>query len=86
MIGGQNILDWTEPADGADNLKYDPALGLLLHAITVPSPKFVRVNVWMTVWKNPYPDKQIVALEVKGRNEGIPGLIGVSCGQKKGQD
>ena len=63
--------------------KYDPAKGLLLHAITVPCPKVVRVNVWMLLWKNPHPDKQIVALEVKGKNEGIPGLIGVSVGVAK---
>ncbi len=83
IIGGKNILDWTTPADGADDLKYDPALGLLLHAVTVPSPKFVRVNVWMLLWKNPHPDKQIVALEVKGEKEGVPGLLGLSCGQAK---
>ena len=86
VIGGKNILDWTEPADRADALKYDPALGQVLHAITVASPKLVQVNVWMTVWKNPCPDKEIVALAVKGENEGAPGLIGVSCGRKKGQD
>jgi hypothetical protein len=83
VIGGKNILDWTTPADRPDDLKYDPALGLLLHAITVPSPQFVHVNVWMTLWKNPHPDKEIVALEIKGENEGIPGLIAVSRGLAK---
>ena len=83
LIGGKNILDWTTPADQADDLKYDPALGLVLHAVTVASPKLVRVNVWMTVWKNPHPDRQIVALEVKGENKGALGLLGVSCGRKK---
>ncbi len=83
IIGGKNIWDWTAPADRVDDAKYDPVLGLVLHAVTVPSPQFVHVNVWMTLWKNPHPDKQIVELEVKGENEGIPGLIGVSCGQKK---
>ena len=71
------------PADRVDDQKYDPALGLTLHAVTVPSPQFVRVNVWMTLWQNPHPDREMVELEVKGENEGIPGLIGVSCGQKK---
>jgi hypothetical protein len=37
----------------------------------------------MTLWQNPHPDREMVELEVKGENEGIPGLIGVSCGQKK---
>jgi len=80
VIGGKNIIDWTHSADSVDEVKYSPALGLILHAVTVPSPKFVRVNVWMTLWKNPHPDKEIVALEVTSANEGIPGLIAVSRG------
>jgi parallel beta-helix repeat protein len=83
IIGGKNIWDWTAPADRVDDQKYDPALGLILHAVTVPSPQFVRVNVWMTIWQNPHPDREIVELEVKGENEGIPGLIGVSLGVAK---
>jgi hypothetical protein len=82
VIGGENILDWTAPAARADEIKYDPALGLILPATSVASPQFVHVTVWMTLWKNPYPDKPIVALEVKGANAGIPGLIAVSRGQK----
>ena len=83
VIGGKNILDWTASADRAEDVKYDPALGMVMHAVTVASPKLVRVNVWMTVWKNPHPDKQIAALEIKGENEGIPGLIAVSTGRAK---
>ena len=83
VIGGKNIMDWTNASDAADEAKYDPDLGLLLHAVTIPSPKFVRVNVWMTLWKNPFPQKAIVALEMKTANEGIPGLIAVSAGKKK---
>jgi parallel beta-helix repeat protein len=83
VIGGKNILDWAHPPNRADDLKYDPALGLLLPATTVASPEFVHVTVWMLLWKNPHPDKEIVALEVKGANEGIPGLIAVSRGTMK---
>jgi hypothetical protein len=83
VIGGKNILDWVTPPGRADELKYDPALGLLLHATSVASPQFVHVAVWMVLWKNPDPDKEITALEVKGCNEGIPGLIGVSRGKAK---
>ena len=70
VIGGKNILDWTAAANRADEVKYDPALGLLLPATSVPSPQFVHVTVWMLLWKNPHPDKQIVALEVKGEGAG----------------
>ena len=83
IIAGKNILDWTSNSDAVDDIKYDPAKGLLLHAITVPCPKVVRVNVWMLLWKNPHPEKEIAALEVKGENEGIPGLIGVTFGVAK---
>ena len=83
VIGGKNILDWTAGASRADGLKYDPALGLLLPALSVPSPQFVHVTVWMLLWKNPHPDKEIVALEVKGAGRGIAGLIAVSRGVAK---
>jgi len=86
IIGGKNILDWTTPPDRADEIKYDPTLGLLLPATSVPSPQFVHVTVWMLLWKNPHPDKDLSSLEIKGANEGVPGLLGVSRGQKKGQD
>ena len=66
-------------------MKYDPALGLLLPAVTVPSPKFVQVTIWLTLWQNPHPEKPIAGLEVRGANEGIPGLIAVSFGQRKDQ-
>ena len=64
-------------------MKYDPAFGLLLPAVSVPSPQFVHVTVWMLLWKNPHPDKDIAALEVKTCNAGIPGLLGVSLGKAK---
>jgi hypothetical protein len=83
VIGGKNILDWTQPPARADEIAYDPALGLILPATTVASPQFVHVTVWMTLWKNPYPEKQIASLEVKGANAGIPGLIAVSAGRVK---
>jgi hypothetical protein len=37
----------------------------------------------MVLWKNPHPDKPIASLEIKGANEGAPGLIGVSRGVAK---
>jgi hypothetical protein len=37
----------------------------------------------MTIWQNPHPDREMVELEVKGENEGIPGLLGVSLGIAK---
>ena len=83
VIGGKNILDWTLPGSRADDVTYDPALGLVLPATSVASPQFVHVTVWMVVWKNPHPDKQISSLEVKGANQGIPGLIAVSRGLAK---
>jgi hypothetical protein len=83
IIGGRNILDWVNPPDRAEDLKYDGALGLLLPATTVPSPQFVHVTVWMLLWRNPHPEKELSALEIKGGNEGIPGLIGVSRGVAK---
>lgn len=83
MIGARNIMDWTTPPDRADDVKYDPALGLLLPATTVASPQFVHVTVWMVLWKNPHPDKEIASLEVIGANEGIPALIAVSRGIAK---
>ena len=83
VVGGKNILDWTAAPGRADEVKYDPALGLLLPATSVPSPQFVHVTVWMLLWKNPQPDKQIVAFEVKGEGQGIPGLLAVSAGRAK---
>ena len=83
VIGGKNIKDWAGPGDSADEVKYDPALGLLLPAISVPSPQFGRANVWMVLWKNPHPQKPIASLEVIGANEGVPGLIAVSLGRLK---
>ena len=78
VVAGKNILDWALPGSRADDVQYDPALGLLLPAVSVPSPQFVHVTVWMTLWKNPRPGVEIAALEVKGANEGIPGLIAVA--------
>ena len=46
-------------------------------------PAFGSAHVWMTLWKNPHPDKDIASLEVKGENEGVPGLISVSRGHAK---
>ena len=83
VIAGKNILDWALPGSRADDITYDPAMGLLLPAISVPSPQFVHVTVWMLLWKNPRPGTEISALEVKGANEGIPGLIAVSRGVAK---
>jgi hypothetical protein len=83
VIGGRNILDWVAPPDRADDIKYDPALGLLLPATRVASPQFVHVTVWTLLWKNPHADKEIASLEVKGENKGIPGLIAVSRGAAK---
>ena len=83
VIAGKNILDWALPGSRADEVQYDPALGLLLPAMSVPSPQFVHVTVWMTLWKNPRPGVEIAALEVKGAGEGIPGLIAVSRGVAK---
>jgi hypothetical protein len=83
VIAGKNIFDWTTPPTAMEGLKYDPALGFTQHATAVAVPAFVFGHVWMTLWKNPHPDKQIVSLEVKGANEGIPGLIAVSRGIMK---
>ena len=83
VIGGKNIIDWAQPPSRADDVTYDPTLGLLLPATTVASPQFVHVTVWMLLWKNPHPDKEIASLEVKGENQGIPGLIAVSRGAAK---
>jgi hypothetical protein len=80
VIAGNNIFDWTTPPTALEGLKYDPALGFTQHATSVAVPAFVFGHVWMTLWKNPYPDKQIATLEIKGANEGIPGLIAVSRG------
>jgi hypothetical protein len=83
VIGGKNIIDWVAQPSRADEVKYDPALGLILPATSVPSPQFVHVTVWMVLWKNPHPDKQITTLEIKGANEGAPGLIGITRGVAK---
>ena len=72
VIGGKNILDWALPGSRADEVAYDPALGLLLPAVSVPSPQFVHVTVWMLLWKNPRPGKEIAALEVKGPTKAFP--------------
>ena len=83
VVGGKNILDWAAPPSRADDVNYDPALGLLLPATTVPNMQLVHATVWMVLWKNPCPDKPLAALEVKGENEGIPILIAVSRGVAK---
>ncbi len=83
VIGGKNIIDWVAPPSRADEVKYDPALGFIMPATSVASPQFVHVTVWMVLWKNPHPDKQITTLEIKGANEGAPGLIGISRGVAK---
>jgi hypothetical protein len=83
VIAGKNIFDWTTPPTALEGLTYDPALGFTQHATSVAVPAFVFGHVWMTLWKNPHPDKQIAALEIKGANEGIPGLIAVSRGVAK---
>ena len=58
VVAGKNILDWALPGGRANDVPYDPALGLLLPAISVPSPQFVHVTVWMTLWKNPRPRRR----------------------------
>ena len=57
VIGGKNIIDWVQPPGRADEVKYDPALGLILPATSVASPQFVHVTVWMVLWKNPHPEQ-----------------------------
>ncbi len=83
VVAGKNIFDWTTPPSDLEQLKYDPALGFTQHATAVAVPAFVFGHVWMTLWKNPCPDKEIVAFEVKGANEGIPILISLSAGRAK---
>ena len=83
LIGGKNIKDWVGQGDSTDDIKYDPALGLLLPAVSVPCQQFGRGMVWMLLWKNPHPEKPIASLEVIGANEGAPGLIAVSRGVAK---
>ena len=80
VIGGKNILDWTQPAERAAEIKYKPEMGLLLQATKVASPKLVQVSIWMLLWTNPHPEKEISTIEVIGANQGIPGLIAVSAG------
>ena len=82
IIGGRNILDWVNPPDrGGHQVRSEPRA--VLPATTVASPQFVHVTVWMLLWNNPYPQKEISTLEVKGCNEGAPGLIGLSRGVAK---
>jgi hypothetical protein len=83
LIGGKNIFDWTASPTVLEGLKYDPALGFTQCAVKVVVPRFVSAYVWMTLWKNPHPEKEIAAFEVKGANEGIPGLIALSAGVAK---
>jgi beta-galactosidase len=83
VIAGKNIFDWTTPPTVLEGLKYDPALGFTQRATAVAVPAFVFGQVWMTLWKNPHPDKPIASLEIKGANEGIAGLIAVSRGLLK---
>ena len=83
LIGGKNIFDWTASPTVLEGQKYDPELGFTQFAVKVPVPRFVSAYVWMTVWKNPHPEKEMTAFEVKGANEGIPGLIAVSAGVAK---
>jgi parallel beta-helix repeat protein len=83
VIGGRNIFDWTLSPTVLEGLKYEPELGFTQHAMTVPVHQFVSAYIWMTLWKNPRPDQRIAALEVKGANQGIPGLIAVSRGVAK---
>ena len=83
LTGGKNIFDWTMAPAMLEGIKYQPELGFTQHAMTVPVHQFVSAYIWMTLWKNPRPDKQIIALEVKGENQGIPGLIAVSFGVAK---
>jgi len=83
IVCGKNIFDWVSPAEWAAEVKYDPAMGLILPATSVASPQFVHVTVWMLLWENPNPEKKIQALEVIGANAGIPGLMAVSLGIAK---
>ncbi|NQT92158.1 MAG: hypothetical protein HQ559_05300, partial [Lentisphaerae bacterium] len=83
VIAGENIFDWVQPGERATEVKYEPATGLILPAVSVPSPQFVHVTVWMLLWNNPYPDREVASLEVKGENQGIPGLIALSRGNTK---
>ena len=80
VISGRNIFDWTSRPDALEGLKYYPEFGFTQHAIAVKVPMFTFGHIWMTLWKNPSPEKKIQALEVIGENEGIPGLIAVSRG------
>ncbi len=84
VIGGKNIFDWNNIPDTALwGLEYDPALGFMQDAVTVPVPSFGVVHIMMTLWKNPRPEATIQTLEVIGANEGVAGLIAVSRGEAK---
>ena len=83
VIGGINIHDWTHGEKALEGAKYDPVSGMTLLATKVVCPKFVTVSVWMTVWENPNPEKQISSIEIKSENQGVFGLLGISLGTKK---
>ena len=83
VIGGRNIFDWVASPTVLEGQKYNPEFGFTQFAVKVPVPRFVSAYVWMTLWKNPHPDKEIASLEVEGENQDIPGLIAVSFGVAK---
>jgi len=83
VVTGKNIFDWIAPPEIANDVAYDPALGFVQHAGSVNTTKFPSVHLWLVLWANPHPDKEIVAFEVKGENQGIVGLLGVTLGHKR---
>ncbi|MEI6504154.1 MAG: hypothetical protein WCP21_24335, partial [Armatimonadota bacterium] len=83
VVTGGNIFDWIAPPEIVNDVVYDPALGFVQQAGSVNTTKFPSVNLWLVLWANPHPDKEIVAFEVKGENQGIAGLLAVSLGHKR---
>ena len=83
IIAGKNIFDWISPPEVLQDVKYDQSLGFAQQATSVNTTTFPSVNIWMLLWLNPHPEKEISTLEIKGENQGIVGLLSISIGTKK---
>jgi len=80
IIGGKNIRDWTD----APGFLADPeGAWRAFAAETTGGAVFVQQSVWVLEWKNPHPTKAITTIDFAGSGNGVPILLGITCGGKK---
>ena len=81
MVAGRNVRDWT----GISDWLSEPGKWRAFAADSTGGPIHPRQSLWVLEWRNPEPGKVLRNIEFVGTGQGVPILLGVTIGQRKGR-